>query len=63
MGCVMDAKLLQMLVCPITKGNLIYDQVANELVSKSAGLAYPIVDGIPVMLEEEARKLDESEMS
>lgn len=59
----MDAKLLQILVCPITKGSLIYDQAANELISKSAGLAYPIIDGIPVMLEEEARKLDESEMS
>ncbi len=53
----MDAKLLQILVCPVTKGPLIYDKKANELISKSARLAYPIRDGIPVMLEEEARKL------
>jgi uncharacterized protein len=53
----MDAKLLQMLVCPVTKGPLIYDKKANELISKSARLAYPIRDGIPVMLEDEARKL------
>ncbi len=54
----MDAKLLQILVCPVTKGPLIYDKKANELISKSARLAYPIRDGIPVMLEDEARKLD-----
>ena len=53
----MDAKLLQILVCPVTKGPLIYDKKANELISKSARLAYPIRDGIPVMLEDEARKL------
>ena len=53
----MDAKLLQMLVCPVTKGPLIYDKKNNELISKSARLAYPIRDGIPVMLEDEARKL------
>lgn len=53
----MDAKLLQMLVCPVTKGPLIFDKKANELISKSARLAYPIRDGIPVMLEDEARKL------
>lgn len=57
----MDAKLLQMLVCPVTKGPLIYDKKNNELISKSARLAYPIRDGIPVMLEDEARKLDEKE--
>ena len=57
----MDAKLLQILVCPVTKGPLIYDKKANELISKSARLAYPIRDGIPVMLEDEARKLTESE--
>jgi uncharacterized protein YbaR (Trm112 family) len=57
----MDAKLLNILVCPITKGPLIYDKKANELISKSARLAYPIRDGIPVMLEEEARKLTEAE--
>ena len=54
----MDTKLLQILVCPVTKGPLIYDKKTNELISKSARLAYPIRDGIPVMLEDEARKLD-----
>jgi uncharacterized protein len=53
----MDAKLLQILVCPVTKGPLIFDKKNNELISKSARLAYPIRDGIPVMLEDEARKL------
>lgn len=57
----MDAKLLQILVCPVTKGSLIYNKVKNELISKSAKLAYPIKDGIPVMLEEEARKLADDE--
>ena len=52
----MDTKLLQILVCPVTKGPLIYDKKANELISNSARLAYPIRDGIPVMLEDEARK-------
>ena len=53
----MDAKLLEILVCPVTKGPLVYDRDEQELVSKSARLAYPIRDGIPVMLEEEARRL------
>ena len=57
----MDAKLLEILVCPVTKGPLIYDRERQELISKSARLAYPIRDGIPVMLEEEARKLEPSE--
>ncbi|HSF71343.1 MAG TPA: Trm112 family protein [Methylotenera sp.] len=57
----MDSKLLQILVCPVTKGPLIYDKKANELISKSARLAYPIRDGIPVMLEDEARKLGPDE--
>lgn len=57
----MDAKLLEILVCPVTKGPLIYDKKANELISKSARLAYPVRDGIPVMLEDEARKLEENE--
>jgi hypothetical protein len=56
-----DAKLLEILVCPVTKGPLIYDRQRQELVSRSARLAYPIRDGIPVMLEEEARKLDPAE--
>ena len=57
----MNAKLLSILVCPVTKGPLIYDKKANELISKSARLAYPIKDGIPVMLQEDARKLEEHE--
>ena len=59
----MDAKLLQILVCPVTKGPLIYDKKNNELISQSARLAYPVRDGIPVMLEDEARQLTESEYS
>lgn len=57
----MDTKLLQILVCPVTKGPLVYNKAKNELVSKSARLAYPIKDGIPVMLEEEARRLADDE--
>jgi uncharacterized protein YbaR (Trm112 family) len=53
----MDTKLLEILVCPVTKGPLIYDRERRELVSLSARLAYPIREGIPVLLEEEARKL------
>ena len=57
----MDPKLLELLVCPVTKGPLVYDRAKQELVSKSARLAYPIRDGIPVMLEEEARRLTPEE--
>jgi uncharacterized protein YbaR (Trm112 family) len=57
----MDSKLLQILVCPVTKGPLIYNKASNELISKAARLAYPVRDGIPVMLEDEARKLAEKE--
>lgn len=57
----MDSKLLNILVCPVTKGPLIFDKKNNELISKSARLAYPIRDGIPVMLEEEARKIGPDE--
>ncbi len=57
----MDAKLLQILVCPVTKGSLVYNKATNELISKSARLAYPVRDGIPVMLEDEARKLADDE--
>ena len=57
----MDSKLLEMLVCPVTKGPLILDRERQELISRSARLAYPIRDGIPVMLEEEARKLSPEE--
>jgi uncharacterized protein len=56
-----DPKLLEMLVCPVTKGPLIYDRQRQELISRSARLAYPIRDGIPVMLEEEARRLEPAE--
>ena len=59
----MDAKLLQILVCPVTKGPLTFDKANNELISKSAKLAYPIKDGIPVMLESEARSLDDAPAS
>ncbi|HVJ75953.1 MAG TPA: Trm112 family protein [Casimicrobiaceae bacterium] len=58
----MDAKLVEILVCPVTKGPLVYDRERQELVSKSAGLAYPIRDGIPVMLEDEARRLSPDEV-
>jgi uncharacterized protein YbaR (Trm112 family) len=56
-----DAKLLEILVCPVTKGPLVYDKEKQELISKSARLAYPIRDGIPVMLEDEARRLEPAE--
>jgi len=58
----MDAKLLEILVCPVTKGPLIHDRERQELVSRSARLAYPIRDGIPVLLEDEARKLTPEEV-
>lgn len=58
----MDNKLIELLVCPVTKGSLIYQREANELVSRSARLAYPIRDGIPVMLELEARTLTDEEL-
>ena len=53
-----DPKLLEILVCPLTKGPLEFDREKSELVSRKAGLAYPIRDGIPIMLVDEARKLD-----
>jgi len=58
----MDKKLLDLLVCPVTKGPLIYDREKQELISKSARLAYPIQDDIPVMLEDEARELTSEEV-
>jgi hypothetical protein len=57
-----DPKLLEILVCPVTKGRLIYDREHQELISKAAGLAYPIRSGIPIMLPDEARKLSDEEM-
>jgi hypothetical protein len=56
-----DPKLLEILVCPVTKGPLVFDKQKQELISKSARLAYPIRDDIPVMLEDEARRLEPSE--
>ena len=58
----MDSKLLELLVCPVTKGQLVYDREKSELVSRSARLAYPIRDGIPVLLEMEARTLTDEEL-
>jgi len=55
-----DPKLLEILVCPLTHGPLDYDAEAGELISRQAGLAFPIRDGIPIMLIEEARPLDET---
>jgi uncharacterized protein len=57
----MDTKLLELLVCPVTKGPLIYDREKGELLSRSARLAYPVRDGIPILLEHEARPLSEEE--
>jgi uncharacterized protein YbaR (Trm112 family) len=58
-----DPKLLEILVCPLTKAPLRYDAARQELVSEQAGLAYPIRDGIPIMLVDEARKLDDAPSS
>jgi uncharacterized protein len=55
-----DPRLLEILVCPLTKAGLVYDRTANELISRTAGLAYPVRDGIPIMLPEEARRLDDT---
>jgi len=55
---MIDVKLLEILVCPVTRTKLRYDEAAQELVSEAAGLAYPVRDGVPVMLAEEARRLD-----
>ena len=53
-----DPRLLEILVCPLTKTRLRYDEAAQELISDAAGLAYPIRDGVPIMLMEEAREID-----
>ena len=58
----MDTRLLELLVCPVTKGPLDHDREKHELISRSARLAYPIRDGIPVMLESEARALSDEEL-
>ena len=57
-GVPLDPRLLEVLVCPVTKGPLEYDRAANELVSRRAGLAFPVRDGIPIMLPDEARPLE-----
>jgi uncharacterized protein YbaR (Trm112 family) len=58
----MDKKLLELLVCPVTKGSLIFQTDTQELISRSARLAYPVRDGIPVLLEVEARTLSDDEL-
>ncbi|HAJ13212.1 MAG: Trm112 family protein [Hydrogenophaga sp.] len=58
----MDTKLLEMLVCPVTKGPLRFDRERQELVSRSARLAYPVRDGMPILLEHEARTLSDEEI-
>jgi len=58
----MDPKLLELLVCPVTKGPLRFDKERQELISQSARLAYPVRDGMPILLENEARTLDDSEL-
>ncbi|SNB63233.1 hypothetical protein SAMN07250955_103290 [Arboricoccus pini] len=60
-GPAVDPRLLDLLVCPLSKGPLRYDRLRQELVSDQAGLAYPIRDGIPIMLVDEARPLEEGE--
>lgn len=54
-----DPKMLELLVCPVTKGRLVYDRETNELISEKAKLAYPIKDGVPIMLESEARRIED----
>jgi len=56
-----DPKLLEILVCPVTKTNLVYDRDKQELVSRAAGLAYPVRKGVPIMLPGEARQLSDAE--
>lgn len=56
-----DRRLLELLVCPVTKGELVYDAARQELISRAARLAYPIRDGVPIMLAEEARPIDDHE--
>ena len=58
----MDTRLLELLVCPVTKGPLAYDREKQELISRSARLAYPVRDGIPILLENEARTLTDEEL-
>ena len=57
-GPELDPKLLEILICPVSRTTLDYDRAAQELISRKAGLAYPIRDGVPIMLADEARRLD-----
>ena len=59
----MDKRLLDILVCPVTKGRLVWDEGRQELLCKASRLAYPVRDGVPVMLEEEARPLSDEELT
>lgn len=61
-GYDLDPKLLEILVCPVTKSTLEYDREARELISRAARIAYPIRDGIPIMLADEARPLTDAEL-
>lgn len=61
MAADVDRRLLEILVCPVTKGPLVFDRDRQELISKQAGLAYPIRNGVPIMLANEARELSEAE--
>jgi hypothetical protein len=60
-GPELDPRLLEILVCPVTHGRLEWNRVSRELISRSAGLAYPVRDGVPIMLPEEARPLEDRE--
>ena len=62
-GDAVDPKLLEILVCPLTKAPLSYDRARQELISRAAKLAFPIRDGIPIMLADEARRLTETELN
>jgi len=61
LGSAVDPKLLEILVCPVSHGPLRYDRERQELISDTAGLAYPVRDGIPIMLADEARRLDDAD--
>jgi len=61
-GARVDPRLLEILVCPRTKTSLLYDEARQELISRAARLAYPIRNGVPVMLEDQARPIDEDEL-
>lgn len=62
-GYEVDPKFLELLVCPLTKSPLVYDRTRQELISRAARLAFPIRDGIPIMLADEARRLEDAELN